>query len=165
MQNRKCWGRRLYWIRIYKWHSLTPSKACGTLTLWSKNLTKKSNLCTEQYVFIFDNVCIVVQHECWNIAVWKYLNSKIFRTANFPYGEISVRRNILRRSFHTVKFPYAETSYGEISHGEISYGEVSYGEISGYVTRGRTLMTTHKDVMTRSKRDTMRQQTRLTRHY
>ena len=55
--------------------------------------------------------------------------AKVF-TAIFTYGKISVRRNFLRLSFFTAKFPCGETSHGGYSFGEISRGEFSYGENS-----------------------------------
>ena len=56
---------------------------------------------------------------------------QIFLKAKFPYGEISVRRNFLRRNFFTANFPYCELSLrrnlltAKIPNGKLSYGEIS----------------------------------------
>ena len=55
------------------------------------------------------------KNACKEISLrWNPIQRTYF-TANFPYGQISVRRDFL-----TAKFPSVEISYGEISYGEIS---------------------------------------------
>ena len=82
-----------------------------------KKNSKNLKLSSKQCKFSLSDVCIVIRHEWWKTAVWKFLR-RSFYTAIFWYSEISLRQNIRTVKFSTAKFPYGEISYGEISgHG------------------------------------------------
>ena len=68
---------------MLKFHTVLPSSILGfTTKLWAVG-------------FSLDDVCMMIQNELWKLAVLK-----------FPYGEISVWRILLRRSYLTAKFSY-----------------------------------------------------------